>query len=57
MSANEYAFDELIKESELAWLLKMSDDEIWFPKSECELDEHDKLITVPEWLAVEKGLE
>jgi len=57
MSTNEYTFDELIRETELSWLLKMGDDEIWFPKSKCELDENDKIIVVPEWLAIEKGLE
>jgi len=49
-------FDELIKETEIAWLVKIDKEEIWFPKSQCELDEDDKKVEVPEWLAIEKGL-
>lgn len=28
----------------------------WLPKSQCEWDERDKTMTMPEWLALEKGL-
>jgi len=49
-------FDELIKETDLSWLLKIDGDQIWFPKSRCEIDEDDGTIEVPEWLAIEKEL-
>lgn len=37
------------------------DDEktIWIPKSQCELEMRDRLngvLTLPEWLAIDKGL-
>lgn len=28
----------------------------WLPKSQCEWDDHDKEMQLPEWLAIEKGL-
>jgi len=27
----------------------------WLPKSQCEWDEIEKVMTMPEWLATEKG--
>jgi len=29
---------------------------VWLPKSEIEVDEKNKVITMPEWLATEKEL-
>lgn len=29
---------------------------VWIPKSQCEWDEHEKTMTMPRWLADEKGL-
>ncbi len=52
-----YNYDSLEHETELAWLLVIGDEKIWLPKSICNIDEEDKLIDVPEWLAIEKGLE
>lgn len=53
----EVDFDELIRESDSAWLIRTADgDEVWLPKSQCELDEDDNRVDVPEWLAIEKGL-
>lgn len=52
----EVNYDSLEGETDLAWLLDMGDDKCWFPKSECELDEQDRTVQVPVWLAVEKGL-
>lgn len=28
----------------------------WLPKSQCEWDSRDKIMQIPEWLALEKGL-
>lgn len=29
---------------------------VWLPKSQCEWDEDGKVMTMEEWLAIEKGL-
>ena len=29
---------------------------VWLPKSQCEWDEESQVMTMPEWLAMEKGL-
>ena len=29
---------------------------VWLPKSQCEWDEGERVMTMPEWLAKEKGL-
>jgi len=50
-------YDELLHETYNAWLLEIWDEEIWFPKSQCDLDEENKTITIPEWLAEKKGLD
>ncbi len=52
-----YTYDELAHDGDLAWLLVIGDVKDWFPKSRCDIDETDCLIDVPEWLAIEKGLE
>ena len=56
MEKIEIPFDRILQESDLAWLLDLGDDEVWFPKSQCELDEDNKFIEVPEYIAVDKGL-
>jgi hypothetical protein len=52
----EINFDKIIRETQDAWLLDTGDEKVWFPKSQCTLDEDEKIIEVPEWLAIEKGL-
>ncbi len=49
-------YDELKKDGENAWLLLIGEDEIWFPKSRCEIDEQAQVIEVPEWLAEKECL-
>ena len=46
---------EVVRETERAWLIDVDGDEIWLPKSICT-DNEDGTFTVPEWLAIEKGL-
>lgn len=29
---------------------------VWLPKSQCEWDEGEQMMTMPEWLAIEKEL-
>ena len=37
---NEYTYDELLHETADAWLLKIGDDQAWFPKSKCNIFEN-----------------
>lgn len=48
--------DELVRETDRAWLLRIDGDEVWIAKSIGELDERSSEVTIPEWLAEEKGL-
>lgn len=52
-----YPFDSVKWETKKAWLVVMDERELWFPKSQCEINVKNKIITVPEWLAIEKELE
>lgn len=52
-----YHYDNLEHETDEAWLLRMDVYNIWFPKSQCNINEDEEIIEVPEWLAIEKGLE
>ena len=38
-----------------AWKVTIDEDEHWLPKSQCEQNSPTN-YTVPEWLAIEKGL-
>lgn len=53
-------FDEIVRETHDAYLLDVGDDaeRVWIPKSQVrELDVEGCNLTIPEWLAIEKGLE
>ena len=53
----EVDFEGLVHQTPDAWLILTADDEqVWLPKSQCELDEDGKVVKVPEWLAIKKGL-
>ncbi len=47
---------ELRGETEKAWRFYDGKETVWLPKSQCEWDPDSKTMTVPEWLAQEKGL-
>lgn len=52
---------QLHHESQKAWLVSDDgdrDNAIWIPKSQAELEPKGKahILTLPEWLATEKGL-
>lgn len=54
-----YEYEELVHETDHAWLLRIDGEELWLPKSKCNLDEQDgrsPCVWVPNWLADEKGL-
>lgn len=48
--------DALVRETEKAWLLQIDGEEVWIAKSVGQLDEANDEVTIPEWLAEEKGL-
>lgn len=49
---------ELVKpfETDLAYRFFDGERTVWLPKSQCEWDARDKVMTMPEWLAMDKGL-
>lgn len=55
-------YEEILKETDLAWLLLLDSSDPWnqtkewFPRSCCEIDEKEQIISIPEWLAIEKEL-
>ena len=54
----------VVKETPAAYLIdagltkadKVTPAYVWVPKSECEWDDGDKTMQMPEWLATDKGL-
>ena len=46
---------EIRGESEKAYRLYDGKKTEWVPKSQCEWDEKDKTMQMPEWLAMDKG--
>lgn len=49
-------YEEIVKETPLAYLFKVDGVNVWVPKSECELHEDDKQFNIPRWMAKEKEL-
>ena len=47
---------ELRGETERAWRFFDGERTVWLPKSLCEWDERDRVMTMPEFVALEKGL-
>lgn len=47
---------ELRGETERAWRFFDGERTVWLPKSLCEWDERDRVMTMPEFVAQEKGL-
>ncbi len=46
---------QLTAETPNAYRFCDGDKTEWLPKSQCQWDEDDKTMTMPEWLALEKG--
>ena len=46
----------ILEEDLTGWLLNMQNREILFPAIDCEIDEQEKTIYAPEWLAIRLGL-
>jgi len=51
-----YMYDSILRETEKAYLLEIDGEEVWLPKSHVTLDKQNKEITIPDWLATEKGI-
>lgn len=47
---------ELRGQTEKAYRFFDGDKTVWLPKSQCQWDEEDKIMTMEEWLAMDKGL-
>lgn len=47
---------QITHETDRAWLFHDGDREVWLPKSQCHWDEGGMIMTVPQWLAIEKEL-
>ena len=58
MKSNLVEIDaRLVHETEKAWLLDFGDDEkVWIPKSIAEFDYDEKVLTIPENIAQDRGL-
>lgn len=52
-------FNQIVHSTDLAWLIEFEHDKeaIWIPKSQCEVDEDDNIVTMRETVAVEKEIE
>lgn len=50
-------YDDIIHETENATLFLFDETEVWLPKSWFELDERDKVISLPQFRAEEKEIE
>ena len=47
----------LIHHTDEAWLLKTEmQEKVWLPKSSCDFDPYTRTVTLPERLAIDKGL-
>ena len=47
---------EISAETDLAYRFFDGKIFVWLPKSQCQWDIEDKIMTMPEWLAIEKEL-
>jgi hypothetical protein len=49
-------FGEMHGATDAAWRFYDGAKTVWLPKSQSQWDEDGKVMTMPEWLAIEKGL-
>lgn len=47
---------EIQHQTERAYLFFDGVQKVWLPKSQCEWDENERTMAMPQWLAYEKGL-
>jgi hypothetical protein len=47
----------ILRQTERAYCIDAgTGDDVWLPKSQCQWDESDHTMAMPEWLAKDKGL-
>jgi hypothetical protein len=49
-------YDEIVHETEKAFLFNIGGKEVWLPKSVIEVDKDSKTITLPERMATDKEI-
>lgn len=52
----DIVYDDLVYETDKAYLLRFDDKDVWIPKSQVQ-DIDDEYVTLPLWLIEEKELE
>jgi len=52
----DIVYDDLVYETDKAYLLRFDDRDVWVPKSQVQ-DIDDEYVTLPLWLIEEKELE
>jgi hypothetical protein len=52
-------YHDIIHKTELAYLIQFEHDKeaVWIPKSQCDVDEDDRIVTMRESAAIEKEIE
>ncbi len=51
-----YPVERLVRETNLAWLMVIEGREIWLPKSKCCYRRLTNEVAVPDWIAVDRGM-
>lgn len=51
----EIAFDEIVHSTDLTWLVDFGFKTEWVPASQCKINEEDKVVEMPEWLAIDRN--
>jgi len=51
----EFEIETILRETDLALLLIIDGLELWLPKSQIEMAD-EETVSIPKWLALEKGL-
>lgn len=57
MKTANIKYDKFLKSCENSWLVKIDNQQCYFPFSLCELDEVSQVILCPLWLVIKKELE
>lgn len=52
----EYDFVKLDDPAKKAILFRIDGKDVWLPRAHIEVDAEEKVVTMPEWLAIERDL-
>lgn len=53
----DVSYDAIVHETDHAYLFDFDGTEVWLPKSWVEVDERDRVVSLPEHRAIEKEIE